>query len=365
MTPNAQITIPTASLSSTSKPYTIYDISIRQPLRNVTLPKRYSDFTSLHEGLTTQAGQAPPAPLPQKNWFKSTVGNATLTEERRQGLEAYLKAVNNSSDSRWRDTSAWRIFLNLSSSSSGGDKVSRAAASAGPLSELRAPVTDPTAWLDVHKDLKSQLRDVKLSLAKRDQARAAQEEHEASADAKRCLVRAATMISALEGGLQNMAQRGSQQAIGDGELRRRRDLISSAKKDREGLEEQLNARATRDSRTGTDATSIPSNVKDELLGDGGARTSASRRKLGGQAKETERTRELDNTGVLQLQKQIMEEQDVDVSALTSNVQRLRAMGIQINDELEAQNDMLDVIDRDVERVDNKVNVARRRIGKIK
>jgi regulator of vacuolar morphogenesis len=87
--------------------------------------------------------------------------------------------------------------------------------------------------------------------------------------------------------------------------------------------------------------------------------------LGGPpAQETERTRELDNDGVLQLQKQMMHEQDMDVDDLAKVVRRMREMGIQINEELEEQSTMLDLVDHDVERVQSKVDIARKRIKKI-
>ena len=89
------------------------------------------------------------------------------------------------------------------------------------------------------------------------------------------------------------------------------------------------------------------------------------RVLGGPAKETERTRELDNEGVLQLQQQIVAEQDQDLVDLTAVVRRMRDMGVQINEELVYQNAMLDQFEGDVERVDGKMKIAKKRIAKIK
>ena len=88
------------------------------------------------------------------------------------------------------------------------------------------------------------------------------------------------------------------------------------------------------------------------------------RVLGGPLKETERTRELDNAGVLQLQQQVMADQDEDVMSLGKTVSRLKDMGVMINEELTIQNEMLGLLENDTERVQGKVDVARRRIGKI-
>ena len=69
-------------------------------------------------------------------------------------------------------------------------------------------------------------------------------------------------------------------------------------------------------------------------------------------------------GVLQLQKQRMEEQDLDVEELRKIVARQKELGVQINEELEIQNEMLKMVDEDVDRVQGKITIAKKRIGKI-
>jgi len=86
--------------------------------------------------------------------------------------------------------------------------------------------------------------------------------------------------------------------------------------------------------------------------------------LGAPVKETQRTRELDNAGVLQLQKQIMQEQDSDLTDLTKVVARMKEMGVQIGEETNLQNEMLKMLDQDVERGGDKIAIAKKRIGKI-
>src|SRR5271170_2840481 len=98
MAPQVEISIPSTTISRTSKPYTIYNITLRLPLRSFTVQKRYSDFITLHKSLSDQVGDAPPAPLPAKSWFSRTVSNATLMEDRRRGLEQYLQTINESDD---------------------------------------------------------------------------------------------------------------------------------------------------------------------------------------------------------------------------------------------------------------------------
>lgn len=356
MAQQVEISIPNTQTSSTPKPYTLYNITLRLPLRSFTLQKRYSDFTTLHSALTSQAGAAPPAPLPSKSWFTRTTSSPELTEERRKGLEIYLTTINESDDERWRNTSAWRTFLNLPSNTTSRSSTSTLhKALNGPGGSQ--PIRDPVVWLDHHRDLKAQLHDARLHLTRRDQASTAQAQHEASAQAKKFLVRAGTMIQTLDSGLENLSSTSSwgTPKLGEGELRRRRDLLSSAKREKEGLENLLSAMVA---KSAVDKTVVDKSDSTALLG---PPKPASGRVLG---KESAKTRALDNQGVLQLQKQMMHEQDEDVMVLARAVARQKELGIQIQEELEVQNEMLGMLDEDVTRVQGKMDVARKRIGKI-
>ena len=220
------------------------------------------------------------------------------------------------------------------------------------------PITDPVVWLDHHRDLKAQLHDARLHLTRRDQASTTHAQHEASAQAKKFLVRAGTMIQTLDTGLETLSSASSwgSPRLGEGELRRRRDLLSSAKREKEGLENLLSAMVAKSAVDKTVADKADSPV---LL----RRPSkpASGRVLG---KESDQTRALDNQGVVQLQKQMMQEQDEDVMVLARAVARQKELGEQIHEELVVQNEMLEMLDEDVTRVQGKMDVARKRIGKI-
>jgi regulator of vacuolar morphogenesis len=354
MAPNIEISIPTATTSHTSPPYTLYNITLRLPLRSFTISKRYSDFITFHTSLLNQTNTPPPAPLPPKHWFSNTVSNPTLREERRLGLETYLRAINEAADPRWRSCSAWRAFLNLPSSAVGnGNGGSTSAKLHAAITEpgAQSVITDPTLWLDVYRDMKAHLHDARLHLTRRDQETTPQKQHESSARAKSSLVRAGSLIGALEDGLKNLSDSdasgkkgwGSGGALGDGEMRRRKDLLVNARKEKDGLEDLLNAMAAK-SRIDNAVASIQD--KEALVGSASRKPARSGRVLG---KETERTRELDNQGVLQLQKQTMEDQDMSIEELRKIVHRQKELGIAINAELEIQNEILKLTDEDTDR----------------
>ncbi|EME50031.1 hypothetical protein DOTSEDRAFT_41194 [Dothistroma septosporum NZE10] len=369
MAPALHISIPSASVADPSgKPYTVYHIVLQLPLRRLEIKKRYSDFLDLNNELVSQTGQAPPIALPGKSWLRKTVTNQAMTEDRRQALEKYVKHIIESDEARWRSSSAWRTFLNLPTGT-----TTQTTATQRPVSSSSA-VADPQQWLDVHRDLKSQIQSARQQLKQREAASTAQQQHTLSAEAKGSLIRAATSIAQLDDGLKAMtaaskgdeAGWGSAKRLGDGELRRRRDLVGAAKKEVEGLEAVLRSMATKtanaSSSINTGATATAGDK--EGLWRGTAAAKPSGRVLGGPLKETERSRELDNNGVLQLQQQVMQEQDEDVLSLGRLVAKLKDMGVQINEEITIQNEMLGLVEQDVDRVQGKIDVARRRINKI-
>ncbi|KAK0389013.1 hypothetical protein NLU13_2590 [Sarocladium strictum] len=355
MAPPPEIAIPSTSISSdSSKPYTLYNITLRLPLRSFIVQKRYSDFSALHDTLVSQVGEAPPAPLPGKHWLKSTVKSADLTRKRQEGLEAYLKAIAGSPDRRWRDTSAWRAFLNLPSRSATNSAVS----AGGMVANKAAGAADPGTWLDMHRDLKQCLHEARQSLSRRDHASDSGNSSaaaEASTAAKRSIVKAGTSIAMLADGLRKMQE---SSLLGEGELRRRRDLISTARMERDGLDKLSNSMS---STTGTSTGGAQPSSSDKAALFSGARPSG--RVLGGPAPETDKTRELDNQGVLLLQRQEMESQDQALDALAAIIRRQKEMGVEINDEVERQNEMLSQLDNDADRVQGKLKVANNRIKK--
>ncbi|KAF1971316.1 hypothetical protein BU23DRAFT_186029 [Bimuria novae-zelandiae CBS 107.79] len=375
-----RISIPTThTRSDGGKEFTTYEIRIEHPFprQSTSTEKRYSDFAALDSTLQSQVG-APPSSLPSKGWlggslsklgFGSTLGSPEQIEKRREGLEKYLQAIENSEDGRWRVNQAYRNFLDL-----GSDKDKKLANLPGAQFG-KDRVRDSSDWLDKFQEVKSNLQDARRWLTEREQATAATAQHEAGANAKKGLVRAATLLSALEEGLTRLggSDEWSGDKLGEGEIRRRRDLIGTSRKERDGLESVLNTMAVKSAGSGAASSALSMNsaaaTNEQKAGlfsrANQAASGRSGRVLGGPAKETERTRELDNDGVLQLQQQIMDEQDQDLVDLTTVVRRMKEMGVQINEELVYQNAMLDQFEGDVERVDGKMKIAKKRIAKIR
>jgi len=368
MAPPPEIAIPSTSVSDegSSKPYTLYNITLRLPLRSYIVQKRYSDFASLHAALVEHVGAPPPHPLPGKHWLKSTVSSPALARERQLGLEKYLRTIAETPDRRWRDTSAWRSFLNLPSV---GSTTSSAVSAAGMVGNAAAGAADPGTWLDMHRELKVCLHEARQCLSRRDGAAEGSNSTavaEAGAAAKKALVKAGSLTATLTDGLRKIQESAR---LGDGELRRRRDLVSAARMERDVLEKLSNNMPSSASHGGSGigigigtAQGPPSASEKATLLRGGK--PAGGRVLGAPLPETERTRELDNAGVLLLQKQEMAAQDEQLEQLTAIIRRQREMGLQINEEVEAQSEMLDRMEQDATRLQGKVDVANNRIRKM-
>lgn len=370
-----KISIPTTLTESNppsgGKPFTEYEIHIARPFPRTTtkVRKRYSDFDALDSALRSQVGAPPPVPLPPKSWIGgglgklglgNTAGSPELIARRREGLEKYLVAIETSEDGRWRVCKAYRDFLEL------GDSGTKRVETIPGSQFGKDRVRDSSDWLDKFSDVKNNLQDARLWLTKREQATAATAQHEASANAKRGLVRAGTLMGALEEALERFSGKRDGEwegdTLGDGEIRRRRDLVGAARKERDGLESVLNTMAVKAAVSGS-GSSVPSSSaavtseqKAGLFRGAKKGPISSRRVLGAPLPETERTRELDNDGVLQLQKQIMAEQDQDVKDLTVVVRRMREMGVQINEEVVYQNALLNDLDEGVDRLVSRLSM---------
>ena len=361
MSPTLEITVPKTALLNEPKPHTVYEISLRLPLRSFTLQKRYSEFATLHDHLRSQTGRVPPAPLPPKHFFSSTLRNASLAESRRAGLETYLRAISESPDPAWRETTAWRSFLNLPSNLSSKSSTAGATRAVAADGKNAAGASDPAAWLDLHRDLQAALHEARLHVTARDRAGNVGASHEEAAEAKKALVRAGAMIASLDSGLKARQEEWGRERLGEGEVRRRRDLIATAGKDRDGLEKLLAAMAKKEELDATvERQRAPDGFRGKSLA-GGGNGGKKVRVLG---KETARTRELDNKGVLDLQTQTMREQDEDIDAIGETVKRQKDLALQINEELARQLETLGMLDEDVTRLDGKTRAAAKKIGKL-
>jgi regulator of vacuolar morphogenesis len=79
--------------------------------------------------------------------------------------------------------------------------------------------------------------------------------------------------------------------------------------------------------------------------------------------ETAETRPLDDRGLVQLQQQQMDKQDTQLQSLSSILRRQMTLGNEISREIGEQNEMLDEVSTEVDRVGGKLGRAKREMNR--
>ncbi|SAM05099.1 hypothetical protein [Absidia glauca] len=347
------------------KPHTVYKVDIHAAVRNWTIWKRYSEFKKLHEQLVALYPDHPPtSPFPSKSLFPPTFGDAQKTEDRRRGLEDYVRAILRDRDDRWRQTDFWRDFLAIPTRDT---------------STLTMYTSE--SWLEEYQDMAQAGREIRSLMNKRDTHNARNEisaSHHCTVQAKKLLLTMASRLAHLDSGVQT--------GLSDGELRRRRDMLNTLKEEKDALAKLISTGRqdhdllyTTSTTTGSKVAAAPMasspqgtnwmDRKQLLGGESVQRHSTGSRAFGAAAssklaKETEVTRGLDNEGIAQYQHQLMTEQDLQVEQFSAILNRQKQLGYAIGDELETQTQVLDELDRDVGRTQAKLKFANKRLGKI-
>lgn len=325
--------------------------------------RRYSEFVDLHTELTKSTGSSPPCQLPPKHsvtmsvsLFRSRTNNQDLLEERRAGLELYLRAIISSKEDKWREAFAFRDFLGVPV----GKQV-------GVEGSAPSQFTS-SSWLDEHNDIQSRIRDIRADINKRDALSDRGDvsaSHQANVQAKKKLAGVLTRVGVLEDGLQTLGLSG----MIEGELQRRKDMAARLRDDCEKLAKMvtvarltskgIGASAERNPASDSDRAALLESPSSSAFG----RTSA---RVFGAAKpqETEQTRPLDNHGLLQLQETQMGRQDSQLSQLSAILQRQKHLGLAIHQEISEQNEMLDDLTNEVDRVGGKLTSAKKQLNRL-
>ncbi|EJD04043.1 syntaxin [Fomitiporia mediterranea MF3/22] len=345
---------------SSPKTHVVYKIEVQASVRSWLMWRRYSEFDDLHTELSRSVGDPPPHPLPPKHTFSifRSKDSPQILQERIEGLEAYLRAIVSSKDERWRETFIFKEFLGIPTTKKDGVE-------GGAPSEFTS-----SSWIDEYMDLKSRVQDIRTDVNKRD-ALADRGDvvtaHSVNVQAKKKLAGVLNRLGNLTRGLEALAAAG----LSEGEIQRRTPLAARLQDDCEKLSTMMIA-----SRSGSRAfaSSVPANQnpaseadRSDLLGPAQASTNRPFARVFGATEppqETEQTRPLDDHGVLQLQQTKMEEQDSQLSQLTTILARQHQLGLAINQEISEQNEMLDDLTGEVDRVGGKLKDTRKKLDRV-
>ncbi|KAI9018990.1 hypothetical protein DFJ74DRAFT_634358 [Hyaloraphidium curvatum] len=379
--PITTITVPRYALTQTPEEprgFYAYHIACAGPVRQWTVRKRYSELHALRDALlAAQPAADPGTPFPPKDgvgaWLGLLGGADERAEKRARALEEWLRAVVSASDPRWRRSDAWLDFFGLPRAGTGG-----AAQDPGA-----SPVLDARAWLDELDALRVTAGDVRNLAAKRNATGTPRGEAlQAGFDGKRLHSSLSSGLSRLEASLK-ADERDRSAALSRMELERRWDMLERLRTDRDDLGKMLAQPMTGRGGGGSETPppgAAPSSGNAGTIGSGGApseRTSLlgaaanprSNRRFGNstfvpQTLETDETRQLDNGGLVQLQKQQMEAQDGALDQLTDVVRRQKQIAGLISDELDHQNELLDELDAGVDRTGDRMKRAGKQLDKV-
>ncbi|KZP00763.1 syntaxin [Calocera viscosa TUFC12733] len=345
------IHIHTAATHSDPAPHTEYEIQVQAAVRAWAIWHRYSDFVDLHVELGN-----PPFPLPPKHSlslsFRRHINDQKLIEERRAGLEAYLRAILAAKDSQWRNHRAFLDFLQVPSPAQAASRPQDTFTSA--------------SWLEEQGALQALVRDIRADLYKRDSLSSAGDisaSHSSNVEAKKKLAALVSRVGSLAKGIETLAKTG----ISGGELTRRGDMVSRLQDDCAKLGETVVAARSSNVRQRTLLTNNDPTPTADRLALLGATEPPITRVFGSRPRtpqETQQTRPLDDRGVLQYQQLQVDQQDAQLVQLSAILQRQKQLGVVIGNEIEDQNRMLDDLASDVDRTGSKLGKARKQLGRL-
>lgn len=326
--------------------YTLYDILIiikfnQHRTMDFKISKRFSDFVQLQHDLTSQKLQSIPS-LPSRytSFFKS---RDKIVEERKAALVHFTSQILN--ETMLRENRMVLEFYNLPKSA-----IVELSIISKPQKDYKAvdstvkvdKIESAQHWMDVFKLVKSLLQDARSKLFSSSNV----------VEIRKSLKSAETNLNLLNNFLNTTKE------LGAGEIRRRREMIVSMEKDLKDLNIMLSTMKFNDTLAVNKASN--SETKTSLFNPQGS-GSGSRRTFGKPAGETSETKKHDNKGLLQVQQQQMQSQDEDLLALKDIIVRQKQIGLQVNEELTIQNELLGGLSHQVDNSSSKLNTAKSKV----
>ncbi|CAR31044.1 hypothetical protein ZYGR_0P03500 [Zygosaccharomyces rouxii] len=298
--------------------------------------RRFSEFWDLKMKLEKEFGTELPYELPQRQfglWKQSSL-DPDVIEERKITLANFLQdLLNDSFDTKWKNSPQVCKFLKLSSNWNSYEPKN------SDLPSSQGNINDPTQWLTTFRDSKHLLESCKRGMA---------------SSVTRDLMQLRLVLHDLE----NALKRGSEK-LGQAEFARRQNLLQTLKKD-------MNEFALESSSRPHDSSNSNNNNEHNDLkvalfeGPTEPRTpkkpAIGRRRFG----ETEETAPLNNQQLLQLHKDSMSKQDLEMKEMHKIVQRQKDLSLAMNQELLQDNELLDSLNDGVDNTASKLRTANRR-----
>lgn len=313
------------------------------------IKKRYSEFATFSQDIEHEIGERSPIQFPQKKWIGNN--NEDFLKERRRRLELYLRGVLKLDE--WRDSLAVSKFLETSK------HIRAEARNRGSDINLQ----NATEWAKAVAEVRAMIHQIKGASV----PGALLPSSAVSAEERKLQVKARSKLQELEGSLVG------DNKLGEGEYMRRRNIVQDLSKalvQIDGTRKTWIMNSIGGESTNTDGVgnnysnnSISSKRNSSLPSKLFGKNITSGRRVLGSGGETDKTRQLNNAGLLQMHEDEMQSQDQTIEGLRKTLRTQRDLGQQIYEELEFQNKALDDLDNEIHSSNARLNQARRKVKK--
>lgn len=299
--------------------------------------RRFSEFWDLKSKLEKEFGTELPYELPQRQfglWKQSSL-DPDVIEDRKVALANFLQdLLNDSFDTKWKNSPHVCKFLKLST-----NWYSFEPKNSG-LPSSQGNINDSTQWLTTFRDSKHL-----LELCRRGMA----------SSVTRDLMQLRLVLHDLE----NALKRNGEQ-LGKTEYSRRTNLLQTLKKDMNEFALQSSTSRTHDNGN-NDTSNNESNELKMALFEGPTKPRPPKKPALGRRRfgETEETVPLNNQQLLQLHKESMSKQDLEMEQMHKIVQRQKNLSLTMNQELLQDNELLDSLNDGVDATASKLRTANR------
>lgn len=303
---------------------TVYNLEIRNSSTVAKCTKRFSDFIDFRDALKLNWS----LPSRLSSYYKSA---ADVTEERKSALEEMSRHLLN--DDSWKLNESVLQFFNLPKSFILEDDMITNDKGTQEL-KTKTMVDSPQKWMETYKLSNSTLQDVRNKLF-----------------GNYNIIDIKSKLRTVESNLDPLLNFiNLSNELSDYDRKSRKDLLINLKREFNDIKKLSNDLIITPNPP-------PSSQSQTLNSSRGGRTL-------GKPKETDFTRQFDNKGLMQVQKDTMKSQDEDLNKLGEMIRRQKQMGMAINEELSIHNELLNELNDGVDSSEQKLATAKHKINKI-
>ncbi|TID30338.1 hypothetical protein CANINC_001040 [Pichia inconspicua] len=306
--------------------YIVYDIDIRLSFqkfkfKEFKISKRFSDFIKFRKTLLNLGYSfVPKLPSRYTTIFKN---KNTIIQERKEGLIIFSDYVLN--DPELREIDEVLLFYRIPKSDINELKANN------KVTEKNSEIDSSTKWMEIYKRVKSNIQNARIRV-----------------NSTNNLNEVESLVDSGESDLNSLKEYLDHSIeLSNEEIKRRNQLLNSLSTEISDIKNMIKI---------IKPTSIESNESNNFY------TKTSRRTFG-KPVETDESKKLNNGDFLQIQKVEIQSQDERLQELHQIIARQKQLGITVNEELSIQNELLDGLDKHIDKSADRLNIAKSKVKK--